>query len=113
MKNNVIIEQEIQKTLALLRDREHIDPDPSFATRLQSRRQNEEVRWQHGQFSILRMHYLKPALLFLFLMAHIVTATLVLGNDTSKSVARSESMNEFADEFSLGNGEYSLLTFGE
>jgi hypothetical protein len=113
MKRKEQIEQEIQKTMSCFKNAKKIEAGPFFSARLQAKINTYETNKNRSWGKIFTMEYLQPALLLVFLLANILTATLIIGNNNAESLSRTEILKKLAEEYSFQQEEYSLLTFSE
>ena len=110
MKSKEQIEQEVMKTLQCFEQRESIECNPFFATRVLARiRSLEEEQRARSLRKVFSLGYLRPALLALIVVLNIASAIIVFRGSQTQTNVREQYLTAFADEYALNQQEYDAF----
>ncbi len=108
------IDQEVQKTLALLEKSKPLKADAHFYTRLKARMDREANK--HPEF--LNIHFgwkaLAPVLIIIMIAANVYTASVFLKTQDDAKAQKTELISLFAADWTLDSSQYNpTLIFNE
>ena len=110
MKSKEQIEQEVMKTLQCFEQRESIECNPFFSTRVLARiRSLEEEQRMRSLRKVFSLGYLRPALLALIVVLNITSAIIVFRGTQTQTNVREQYLTAFADEYALNQQEYDVF----
>ena len=111
MNRKARIEEEVERTLDLLRKKEEPEADPFFYTRLQSRIDGleREGRKRHRLSGLIDSRHLRPTVVVAIVVINVLSGIMLFHGDTRQSQCRVEYLQAFAEEYSLYQNDYEQL----
>jgi hypothetical protein len=103
------IEEEVEKTLRLLDEREEVEISPYFSSRLEARIRNVREKRASSARRIFGVHWLRPALVVFLIIINALSDITVFRGGAKRSTDRDEYIVALAREYSVSQDEYNIV----
>lgn len=100
MKNQVVIEHQINKTVAALEGIKRAEPRPFFYTRLEAKM---DIYSKQPRFAIIPKFMIRPTFIWSFLALVVLLNVGVVIRFSQKTVSEPQNASSFAKEYGLNS----------